>query len=428
MHIAPAHALSPSPFRKTLLIASLSLLTILVACGDSEDEEGSDLGAVPTIQIDEPIDSSEPEDPDPTVTPQQEPTSVPEATAVEPSEESTEPEPTPQPEPTPTSEPEPTAEPEPKPEPLDLPDAAFLGGMTHMYQTMNNCSAASVCMLLSHYDIVLDQEQLRSVMRPNDAAKHGKYVYIIDYLREQGFRADLKHGGDIETIKAFVANDIPVVVQQWLELDSDPIGHYSVVRGYDDNEQVFRLNDSMHGEDFRVSYDVFVQKWRAFSYRFIPVYPESAQGNVDRILGEEVDQTINRQRTLEQIQAELQGRPEDPELIYSLGTNLHDLGRYGEAIEAYERAAAIGLPPKMLWYVYWPAEAYNEIGQHDRAIQVADQQIASAQTFGDMRYERARAIEALGRIDEAIAEYRQALVDDPKLQRAEDALVRLGAQ
>lgn len=409
--------------RRITALTSLLVLLIsiaLVACERIDDgDDGDDVAVDSVPATGEATSTAEPlveptSTPEPTESPDPTPTAV----------DDNEPEPSPEPEPTP----DPTPEPEPEPEPLNIPEAYDLAGMTHIYQTFNNCSAASVCMLLSHYDIVLDQEALRPVMRPNDGTRHGKNEYMIGYIREQGFEAHLMHGGDVEKIMAFIAHDIPVIVQQWLEPDADPIGHYSVVRGYDDSAGVFRLNDSMHGEDFRIPYDAFVEKWRAFSYRYIPVYPPEQQDIVDRILGDETDLTVNRERTLEKIRAELEQRPDDAELIYSLGTNLHDLGRHEEAIEAYERARSIGLPPKMLWYVYWPAEAYNEIGRHQDAIQVADAQIASAQTFGDMRYERARALEQLGEIDQAIAEYNRALQDDPKLERAEDALERLGAR
>jgi hypothetical protein len=401
------------------LMGSVILLTLLAfagACGSSDNEEPEIASnPEPTVFIIEPTATPEPESTS-TPEPVAEPTATPEPAATE------SPEPTEEPD-----VPEPTATPEPELEPLNIPDSAFLGNMRHMYQTFNNCSAASVCMLLSHYDIVMDQETLRPIMRPNDGTRHGKNEYMIGFLREQGFHAQLMHGGDVETIQAFIAHEIPVIVQQWLDIDSDPIGHYSVVRGYDNSAGVFRLNDSMHGEDFRISYGEFTAKWRAFSYRYIPVWAPQQQEIVERILGEQIDLTVNRERSLERIQAELQERPNDAELLYSLGTNLHDLGRYAEAIEAYERAASIGLPPKMLWYVYWPVEAYNEIGRHDRALQVAEQQLTTAPVFGDMRYERARALEAMGETNRAIAEYRQTLIDDPRLTRAEEALIRLGA-
>lgn len=408
-----------TPLRRPALLAILLLAAglLLTACDDDGDAESTVVSVSNSASDTRSLATAAP-DPTSTVEAQPEPTATPDS--------GDDVSPTAVPEPTATQEPTPV--PEPEPEPIELPDSAFLGDMTHIYQTFNNCSAASVCMLLSHYDVVMDQETLRPVMRPNEGTRHGKKEYMTGFLQEQGFEAPLMHGGDVETLQAFLANDIPVLVQQWLELDADPIGHYSVVRGYDNNSGVFRLNDSMHGEDFRVGYDEFTAKWRAFSYRFIPVYLPEQQDIVDRILGEQVNITVNRERTLERIRVELEARPDDPELIYSLGTNLHDLGRYEEAIDAYERAAAIGLPPKMLWYVYWPAEAYNEIGRHEDAIRVAEQQIASAQTFGDMRYERARALEQLGRIDEAIAAYNEALRDDPKLERAEEALVRLGAR
>lgn len=335
------------------------------------------------------------------------------------------------PEPTPVdddkqSDPEPT--PMSEPEPIDLPSSAFLENMTHVYQTWNNCSAASTCMLLSFYDIYVDQEALRPLVRPNDDAKHGKYERIIAYLHEQGLRATLMHGGDVETLQAFLANDIPVIVQQWLEMDSDPIGHYRVVRGYDDERGIFRVNDSMFGGDVPFTYAEFDEMWRAFSYRYIPVYPPEKQDVVDRILGEQIDHDTNRERTVERIERELEDRPDDAELWFSLGTNLHDLGRDAEAVEAYERAESLGLPPKMLWYVYWPPAAYNNVGNHERAISLAGEQIATANTFGDMRYERGRAFEALDEIPQAIAEYERALSDDPDLTEAAEALQRLGAR
>jgi hypothetical protein len=414
------HPVRSFPIRFLLLsILAVALTGLIAGCSN---DNGDDSSSPPEISIEEAPAAPE-SAPVPTST--FEPTSVVDPTP----SESTEPVTTPEADP--TTDPEPTpeelADQEPEPELVGLPETAFLGGMTHMYQTFNNCSAASVCMLLSHYDIVMDQETLRPIMRPNDGTRHGKYDYMVQFFNEQGFEAPLMHGGDVDTIRAFIAQDIPVIVQQWLDLDPDPIGHYSVVRGYDHPAGIFRLNDSMHGEDYRIGYDHFIQKWRAFSYRYIPVYPPEKQEVVDQILGDQTDPAINRERTLEQLRTELEHRPDDAELIYAIGINLHDLGRHQEAIDAYERAAAIGLPPKMLWYVYWPAASYNELGRHEDAIRVAEAQIASAQTFGDMRYERARAFEALGQTDIAIAEYHQALRDDPKLQRAEEALVRLGA-
>jgi hypothetical protein len=328
-------------------------------------------------------------------------------------------------EPTPTTEPAP--EPEPQPEPMNIPDAAYLPNMTQIYQTWNNCSAASACMLLSHYGVHRDQEEVRPFFRPNEDIKHGKSSRIVEYFNQQGFRALVMHGGDVETLQAFLANDIPVIVQQWLELEGDPIGHYRVVRGYDHNAGVFRVNDSMYGADVRYSYAEFNRMWKGFSYRYIPVYPAEKEEIVQRILGDELKLEVNRQRALERYQREVEQNPNDAELWFSLGTNLFELGRYQEAVEAYERAASIGLPPKMLWYQYWPPAAYNNIGQHERAIELAGQQIATANTFGDMRYERGRAYEALGQPDRAIAEYRRAATDDPLLTKAQDALNRLGA-
>jgi tetratricopeptide (TPR) repeat protein len=250
---------------------------------------------------------------------------------------------------------------------------------------------------------------------------------MVEYFPTQGLNAPIIHGGTPETIKAFVASGIPVIVQQWLYEEGDPIGHYRVVRGYDDNLGVFRVNDSMTGADVHYSYAAFERLWRAFSYRYLPIYRPDQEETVRAILEAELDPATNRARTAEQFAALVDAHSNDAYYWFSYGTNLYETGRLDEAIAAYERAEQIGLPSKMLWYQFWPVIAYNDAGNHDRALDLATAQLATAGIFGDMRYERGRAYEARGQIDIAIAEYRRALVEDANLDEAREALHRLGA-
>ncbi len=330
---------------------------------------------------------------------------------------------------TPAATPEPTEEPTPTPTPTPepLPPSAYLEPMTHAYQTWNNCSAVSASMVLSYFGITRTQEQLGPVFRPNPGDKHVEPPQFVAFFPEYGLRTRVVEGGSIDVVKRLVAAGFPVITPQWLDHKPDAIGHYRVVRGYDDGRGGFIVNDSMFGPDVLLPYGEFEELWRAFNYRYLPVYRPEDEPRVLAILGEDADPQRNYQRALALFQRLAEERPDDAYVWFSIGTSYFLLGDYQAAVQAYERAEAIGLPPKMLWYQFWPVAAYNNIGHHQRALELATAQIATAGTFGEMRYERGRAFEAMGNLDAAIAEYRRALQDDANLEVARQALERLGA-
>ncbi|HVB63294.1 MAG TPA: C39 family peptidase [Nitrolancea sp.] len=322
---------------------------------------------------------------------------------------------------------QPTIVPTPTQVPLPpLPISAHLDPMTHAYQTWNNCSAVSASMVLSYFGVTRTQEQLATVFRPNLNDKHVEPKQLVRFFPDYGLRADLYEGGSIEVVKRLVAAGFPVMTPQWLDFKPDAIGHYRVVRGYDDARGGFLVNDSMTGADVLISYDNFEQLWRAFNNRYLPVYRPEDRPRIEQIVGSDIDRQTNLERALALFTDLAAKHPDDAYYRFAIGSSFFELGNYAEAVAAYERAAAIGLPSKMLWYQFWPVAAYNEIGNQQRALELATAQIASAGTFAEMRFERGRAFEALGRRTEALAEYRQAINDDANLQAAQDAVARLG--
>jgi len=335
---------------------------------------------------------------------------------------------TPQPTPTPAPTPTPTTAPTPTPEPTPVPGRVFLEPMSHEYQTWNNCAAVSTAMVLSYFGIQRTQAQLGPLLRPNPGDKHVEPHQVVALLEQFGLRARILEGGTIERIKQLVAAGFPVITPQWLDHKPDAIGHYRVVRGYDDSEGVFFVNDSMIGAGVAMPYSEFEELWRAFDFRYIPVYRPEDEPRVLAILGEDADPQRNLERAHARMQQLVVEHPNDAYLWFSLGTTEYLLGNVDAALAAYERAAAIGLPPKMLWYQFWPVSAYVDAGRYEEALALAAAQIATAGVFGEMHYERGRAFAALGQIGAAIAEYRRALDDDANLDVAREALRRLGAE
>lgn len=341
-----------------------------------------------------------------------------------------EPSPTPVPPATPTAAPEPTPTPlpTPTPQPTPVPDNVFLEPMSHEFQTWNNCAAVSAAMVLSYFGIQRTQAQLGPLLRPNSGDKHVEPHQLVRLLEQFGLRARVLEGGSLERIEELVAAGFPVITPQWLDHKPDAIGHYRVVRGFDRRQGVVFVNDSMIGAGVAMPYAEFEELWRAFAFRYIPVYRPEDEPRVLAILGEDADPRRNVERANQLIRELVAQHPDDAYLWFSLGTTEYLLGNIDAALAAYERAAAIGLPPKMLWYQFWPVSAFVDAGQYQRALELAAAQIASAGVFGEMHYERGRAFEALGQTNAAIAEYRRALDDDANLQAARDALARLGVQ
>jgi hypothetical protein len=71
-------------------------------------------------------------------------------------------------------------------------------------------------------------------------------------------------------VRYLLANSIPVIVNQWLSEGSE-IRHYRVIRGYDDEEEVFVSDDPLQGPNMRIDYDTFMRLSRPGT--IIAVYP-----------------------------------------------------------------------------------------------------------------------------------------------------------
>lgn len=140
--------------------------------------------------------------------------------------------------------------------------------MNYQAQTYNNCGPASIAIILGHYDHWITQHKVNEQVPPGPSA-----CMIADYMPQYGLKARVYESPpSTDPIRLLLANGIPVIANQLLESASD-IGHYRVIKGYDDTAREFISDDPLQkkGPDFRINYNVFARY--STPGAFIPVYP-----------------------------------------------------------------------------------------------------------------------------------------------------------
>ena len=118
--------------------------------------------------------------------------------------------------------------------------------------------------------------------------------------------------------------------------------------------------------------------------------------------------------------------PAYTEALLSLSITLNELGRYEEAKEAYRRANASIAPPaketdaqgnlfrgKIANLHSELAELYMALGQHADAIREYRQALTVAPGFPDLRIRLAAALREAGRLEDALVETGQVVVEHP---------------
>ncbi len=309
------------------------------------------------------------------------------------------------------------------------PPAFRLEGFRHQWQTWNNCGPATITMATSHFGRPELQAQAAQFLKPNPNDKNVGPDELVAYTRSVGLMADWRVNGDLDRLKQLIANGVPVVVETWFTPHpNDGMGHYRLLVGYDDAAGRFYAYDSYEppGQNVPLPYGPFDADWRVFNRTYIPVYPADKTDLVNAIVGEDTDPQVMWTRALQHAQAEIASQPNDAFAWFDAGTDLVALGRMAEAARAFDRARALKLPWRMLWYQFAPFEAYLAQGRYSDVLTLANANLAQANDLEESQYYRGRALEALGQTAAARVAYQTAIKLNPHFLPAYDALSRLG--
>ncbi len=188
--------------------------------------------------------------------------------------------------PMPTVTPTPTPTPTPRPTPTPLPDNVLLGPMNYQPQTYNNCGPCSIAILLGYYDHWITQHEVNEYVAAGPAL-----CDFVDYVPQYQLMARVyqppasRDQNLLLAVRRLLANRVPVIVIQRLEPDST-IGHYRVIRGYDDVTETFISDDPLQskGPEYHIPYAVFDEI--SDPGGVIPIYPPRIDGLVQSLMGE----------------------------------------------------------------------------------------------------------------------------------------------
>ncbi len=305
--------------------------------------------------------------------------------------------------------------------------SALLPNPVHTFQTFNNCGPATLSMALGFYGTKVSQQELGLAMRPYqnpEGDNDDKTIFSSEFVywaEKHGMNSQTRVNGTVDTLKLFTANGIPVVVKTWLNPGED-IGHFRLIRGFDEERGVIIQDDSYQGKDREINYDVFLSMWQPFNYDYTLVYPPEKEQLVQAIIGNESEDVVMWTNSLERAKKESQIEPQNIYPWFNMSVSYFHLGKFDKSIAAFEEVQN-RLPGRMLWYQIEPIEAYTKEGEWDTALVLIDKILANNnRAFSELYILKGDWYKIQGDLSNARRQYELAVFYNSNLPKAQDKL------
>lgn len=322
---------------------------------------------------------------------------------------------------------------QPNAAPPELPSRWMMTFSRYEPQGWNNCAPATLTNALSYFGYTERQGRAASWLKPNYEDKNVSPWQMVEFVNTQlpelEVYAKVRYGGTLDTLRALIANNFPVIIE--LGYDPEPqrlgwMGHYLLMTGYDDATRQFTTSDSYLGNNTVYRYDEVMKFWQHFNYVYIVLYEWQREEQLLALLGPDADEQMNILNALQIARSEAIANNADAFAWFNMGTNFVKLGMYPEAAIAYDEARKWGLPFRMLWYQFGPFEAYYHVGRYDDMIVLAQQNLndGGGQYVEETFYYGGLARLGRGETERAISNFNAALQFNPNFTPAREALNR----
>lgn len=294
-------------------------------------------------------------------------------------------------------------------------------------QDWNNCGPATLALYLRFYGWDGNQYDVSNVIKPSREDRNVNVEELVYYVRTQAgwLNAEYRVGGNLETIRKFIANGIPIMIEEtfrndqiYWQGDDQWSGHYLLITGYDDSLRQFTSQDSYTGPDQKLDYQMLDKNWQSFNRVYILVFRPEQQGLVNELLGADRDVDVNRQNALNVAELETQRNPSNAFAWFNVGTNLTYFERFYEAAQAYDQARTLVLPERMLRYQFGPFMAYFHSGRIEELMALTEYALVITRVTEEAMLWRGYGFYRLGDKSAAISLFRSALKIRPGYEDA----------
>lgn len=322
-------------------------------------------------------------------------------------------------------------------DPFLFPTTYTLTGFTYEPQMWNNCGPATLTMGLTYFGYADNQVRAANWLKPNSEDKNVSPWQMLEFVNTQVPEIAVyglqRFGGTLDMVKTLLSNEFPVII----EAGYDPprahqgwMGHYLLIVGYDDVNQMVTTFDSYDGQNMRYSYAHIEEFWQHFNYTYLVLYDWSRQAELLELLGEDGDEYQNYINTLQLAQAEASADQTDAHAWFNLGSTLVMIADYldnqplyyEQAALAFDNARNLGLPWRTTWYQFGIYEAYLAVGRYQDVIDLVTSTLndGGGQYVEESYYYAGLAREGMGDPERAITNYNTVLEFNPNFSPARE--------
>lgn len=247
----------------------------------------------------------------------------------------------------------------------DFPPQVTLKNVDYAPQTLNNCGPVNAMIVANYYGQHLTQVQTAQALKDSRWDVEVSTEELAAYFRTFGLNTVIRYAGDGNVIRALLAQDIPVIVQQRLK-EGDDTAHFRTVYAY--SPESFTSRDPLRGAELQLSNTEFAQLWNYYNGEYLVAYPPEREADVQAALGKDWDQKANWQRLLRESGRQARKTPDDAFAWWGVGAAQLALGRVEDAARAFDRAVEAGVPLQYYWYRQEAFEAWNQAGQPEKTL------------------------------------------------------------
>jgi tetratricopeptide (TPR) repeat protein len=308
--------------------------------------------------------------------------------------------------------------------------SALVPNVPQTAQTFNNCGPATLSMIMTWAGTPKDQYELGALMRPysnpqgDNDDKSVSSDEFVEWARTFGLYAERRPNGTLEMLKTFNANGIAIAVKSWLHPNED-IGHFRIIKGYDDTTRLLTQDDSFDGPNLTIGYDEFMAMWQPFNYEYYIIVRPDQQALAEAIIGEDRDETTAWRNAIVRADRELADNPDAVYPIFNKSVAYYHLGDNTRTIEEFEKVES-RLPSRMLWYQIEPLRAYAALGNEARVYELSEQIMGTEnRSNSEMYVLRGNLMKARGDGTGARAQYELALQYNVNSREVKEALASL---